>query len=183
MLVPLIFVHHIESVGLFLPVIHGAAALLRRSVGVALLGLLLDLVTGIAARGRPGDGRESPPGAATDLMTQDAADYRAQAGAEYLILVFHRLGVRDGFIMTLLAGNFDRPRQRLSAEDPGRVRACVHLVPTDRATGGHHNGPGQQTCHKGLCHPPLLIHLGDPSGSDSRAPRRVSDYRIMLRWP
>src|ERR1700724_1156774 len=82
MLVPLIFVHHIESVGLFLAVIHGAAALLRRSVGVALLGLLLDLVAGIAARGRPRDGRESAPGAAADLMTQDAADYRAQASAQ-----------------------------------------------------------------------------------------------------
>src|ERR1022692_1880136 len=94
-----VFIDHIKPGGLFFAVIYGAAALFRRGVSVALLGLLLNLVACVATGSRTGDRGHGFAAAAADLMAQNAANHRAKSGPYQSILVLHRLRMRDGFIV------------------------------------------------------------------------------------
>jgi len=54
-----VFIDHIKPRWLLFTVIHGAAALFRGRVRIALLGFLLNLIARIAAGSRARDGRDS----------------------------------------------------------------------------------------------------------------------------
>src|SRR5262249_6466699 len=101
-------VHHFVTGGLLVSVIHRDAALLRGRVGVALLHLLRDLVSGIAARGRAGRSGQDPGVAAADPAAEQSAHHGSDARADQPVLVFDRLRVGDLLVMTLLAWCLDR---------------------------------------------------------------------------
>jgi hypothetical protein len=157
MFLALIFINHIESGGLFLSIVHGAAALFRGGVRIALLRFLLDLIARVTACRRTGDGRESLAAATADLMTQEAADYGTQTGSYQSILILHRLRTRNGLIMTFLSRYFHRSGQRFGAHDLGRMGSFVHVVTGERTAGGYKNGSCNRARQKGYFHGQFLI--------------------------
>src|SRR5207245_7842488 len=86
----------------FAPVVHRRAALLGGGVGVALFHLLLDLVAGVAARGRSGNRGEHLAAAAADLVAEKPAHHGTDSGAEQAIFILHRLGMGHLLIVAVL---------------------------------------------------------------------------------
>src|SRR5213596_1480385 len=68
----------------------------------ALLHLLLDLVAGVAARGRSGDRGEHLAAAAADLIAEKPAHHGTDSGAEQTVFVLHRLGMGHLLIVAFL---------------------------------------------------------------------------------
>src|SRR5271166_642591 len=157
MLAAVHFVDDFESGRLFLYVIHRIATLLRRSVRVVLLGILLNLVAGVATCTRTSDRCQGLAAAATNLMSQDAADQRTESGTYQPVLIFDGLRVRDLFVVAFLPWNLDRSSLRLDAENLGGMGRLIDAITSDRTTGGHYDGSGNRASQKGYLHRQFLV--------------------------
>src|ERR1700719_3269578 len=147
MLAAVQFINDIESSRLLLMVIHRFAALLCRRVRVLLLGILLNLIAGVATRARTRNGRQGLAASTADLMPQDASNQGSNSGANQTVLIFDRLRMRDLFVVAFLSRNLDRSRQWLGAEHLGRMSRLIHVIAGNGTTRDHPNGARKRSRH------------------------------------
>src|SRR5882757_8675323 len=119
----------------FAAVIGRDTALFRRSVGIAFLYLLLDLVTGITAGSSACQTGNNSRVATADAATQQAAYDCTDTRTHEPMLVFDRLCVSDFFVMTFLTRSLDRLGQRSGADNVGSARGRNHSITSHRARG------------------------------------------------
>src|SRR6185503_19399512 len=89
-------------------IVDGFASLLRRLHHVSLLHSLLDLVAGVAASRRAGDGRCVAAAAAADLAAEHPADDRADRGTRDALLILDWRLLQGRVIAANLARNPSR---------------------------------------------------------------------------
>src|ERR1700674_1040670 len=127
---------------------HRVAALLCRRVRVLLLGILLNLIAGVATRARTRNGRQGLAASAADLMPQDAANQRVNSGTNQTVLIFDWLRMRDLFVVAFLSRNPDRSRQWLGAGHPCRMSRLIHVVAGYGTTRDHHKRARKRSRHQ-----------------------------------
>jgi hypothetical protein len=86
-------VHHVVPSGFFASIVGGDTSLLRRGVGISLLNLLLDLVSGISACGSTSKACDDSRVASTYTAAEESTDYGTETGAHQPVFILDRLCV------------------------------------------------------------------------------------------
>jgi hypothetical protein len=145
-------VHHVVPSGLFARIVRGDTSLLRRGVGISLLNLLLDLVSGISAGGSACKARDDSRVASAYTTAEEPTDYGTETGSYQPVFILDRLCVCDLFVVALLTWILNRLGESFGADDFRTGRGSNHAIAGHGANTGRRDAADHQTNCQGLVH-------------------------------